>query len=281
MTLHFVAYGEGTPVLALHGWTPDHRLMTGCLEPIFAERPGYRRYYPDLPAMGQSSGDNAYSAEDILTAVLAFIDEQIGSEPFLLIGESFGGLLARSLVARRPEQILGLALICPVGTNLDYADRIVPEHQVIRADPALLATLDPTEAAEFAGIAVVQSPETLRRFRSDVVPGLAAADQERLAIIRRDWVLAVPPESGPVYPRPALVLTGRQDSSVGYAEQYDLLPHYPRASFVVLDRAGHNLQFEQPALFDWLISEWLDRVMEAVAASARSAAVEAEVGAMV
>lgn len=281
MTLHFVAYGEGTPVLALHGWTPDHRLMTGCLEPIFAERPGYRRYYPDLPAMGQSPGDGIYSAEDILTAVLAFIDEQIGSEPFLLIGESFGGLIARSLVARRPEQILGLGLICPVGTNLDHADRILPEHQVIRADPDLLAALDPAEAAEFADLAVVQSPETLRRFRSDIAPGLAAADQERLAMVRRDWVLAVPPESGPVYPRPTLVLTGRQDASVGYAEQYDLLPHYPRASFVVLDRAGHNLQFEQPALFDWLVSEWLDRVMEAVAASSPSAVAETEVGAMV
>src|SRR5690606_32711693 len=47
--LHFVEYGEGTPVLALHGWGPDHRLMTGCLEPVFANRPGFRRIYPDLP----------------------------------------------------------------------------------------------------------------------------------------------------------------------------------------------------------------------------------------
>ncbi|MFC0625659.1 alpha/beta fold hydrolase [Kribbella deserti] len=250
-------------MLALHGWTPDHRLMTGCLEPVFAERPGYRRYYPDLPGMGQSPVGDARSAEDLLTAVLAFIDEQIGSEPFLLIGESFGGLLARSLVARRPDQVLGLTLICSVGTNLDPADRIVPEHQVIRADPALLASLDRAEAEEFAGLAVVQTPETLRRFRSDVAPGLAAADYERLAEIRRDWVLAAPPESGPVYSRPALILAGRQDSATGFAEQYELLPHYPRASFVVLDRAGHNLQFEQPALFDWLVSEWLDRVAEA------------------
>lgn len=43
MTLHHVSVGEGVPVLALHGWTPDHRLMTGCLEPIFTELPGYRR----------------------------------------------------------------------------------------------------------------------------------------------------------------------------------------------------------------------------------------------
>lgn len=39
-----------------------------------------------------------------------------------------------------------------------------------------------------------------------------------------------------------------------------LLPHYPRATFVVLDVAGHNLQIEQPTLFDALIMEWLDRV---------------------
>ncbi|MDX6241716.1 MAG: hypothetical protein QOG10_6540 [Kribbellaceae bacterium] len=38
MTLHHVSHGEGTPVLAIHGWTPDHRLMTGCLEPIFESR---------------------------------------------------------------------------------------------------------------------------------------------------------------------------------------------------------------------------------------------------
>lgn len=28
----------------------------------------------------------------------------------------------------------------------------------------------------------------------------------------------------------------------------------------MLDVAGHNLQFEQPALFDALVSEWLERV---------------------
>jgi pimeloyl-ACP methyl ester carboxylesterase len=48
----------------------------------------------------------------------------------------------------------------------------------------------------------------------------------------------------------------------GYADQYALLPHYPRATFAVLDVAGHNLQIEQPVLFDALVNEWLDRVRE-------------------
>ncbi|MET8349477.1 MULTISPECIES: hypothetical protein [unclassified Micromonospora] len=40
---------------------------------------------------------------------------------------------------------------------------------------------------------------------------------------------------------------------------FALLPHYPRATFAVLDVAGHNLQIEQPRLFDALMHEWLDR----------------------
>ena len=58
----------------------------------------------------------------------------------------------------------------------------------------------------------------------------------------------------------AATMTRSLDDSVGYLDQFELLPHYPRASFAVLDVAGHNLQIEQPALFDALMLEWLDRV---------------------
>ncbi len=39
LPVHYVERGAGTPVLALHGWFVDHRLMTGCLD---ADRSGYR-----------------------------------------------------------------------------------------------------------------------------------------------------------------------------------------------------------------------------------------------
>ena len=38
--------------------------------------------------------------------------------------------------------------------------------------------------------------------------------------------------------------------------------NYPRASFAMLDRAGHNLPIEQEALFTALVSEWVGRVEE-------------------
>ena len=260
MALHHVAHGDGTPVLALHGWSPDHRLMTGCLEPTFANLPGYRRLYPDLPAMGQSPAGSIDSSDGIMAALREFIDTEIGDEPFVVIGESYGGYLARGLITERPEQVLGLGLICPIGVALEHAERTVPEHIVLELDADAIAGLTPEEAEDFTGITVLQTADVLRQYQQDVVPGLDAMDVEAMDRIRKNWALTIAPESGPVYTRPSLILCGRQDSVTGYEDQYSLLPHYPRATYAVLDMAGHNLQIEQPALLDVLLRDWLARV---------------------
>ncbi|MEV4512032.1 alpha/beta hydrolase [Dactylosporangium sp. NPDC049525] len=259
--MHLVTHGAdgGTPVLALHGWSVDHRLMSGCLEPLFTRRPGYRRLYPDLPGMGCTPAGDAASSDDLLAAVLALVDAILGTTPFLLVGESYGGYLSRAVVRALPGQVLGLALICPVGQTLDRAARIRPPHQVLRTTPGLLAGLDDATRADYTELAVVQTPETLRRFHDEIVPALQLTDHEAIARIERRWHLTEDPDSPTPFDRPTLILCGRQDSSVGYADQFALLPHYPRATFAVLDVAGHNLQIEQPALFETLMNDWLDR----------------------
>jgi pimeloyl-ACP methyl ester carboxylesterase len=273
MPMHFAAHGTGTPVLAIHGWTPDHRLMTGFLEPFFARRtaahPGgrsYRRLYPDLPGMGQTEITEKYQgSDDMLDAVQGFVDHLIGDAPFIVVGESYGGYLARAVANSRPGQVLGLGLVCPIGKEARHSKRTLPPHTVIAPDPALMAGLPPADAASYGDLAVVQSAETFRRFREEIAPGLALADDEALARVARRYELSTAPESGAPFERPALIVTGRQDDNTGYADVYALLEHYPRATFAVLDRAGHNLQIEQPALLDAFLDEWLNRVEEAAA----------------
>jgi pimeloyl-ACP methyl ester carboxylesterase len=231
---------------------------------VFAALPGFRRLYADLPGMGQTPAGDIDSSDGIMAALRAFIAEQIGDEPFLLIGESYGGYLSRGLIAERPEQILGLALICPIGTILENVDRHVPEHVVLRSEPGVLELLK--EGEDFTELAVVQTASALAAYRADVAPGLDVADTEALDRIHKNWTLSIAPESGPAYTRPTLIVCGRQDSVTGFEDQYVLLPHYPRATFAVLDVAGHNLQIEQPELFAALIREWLRRVSQEGAA---------------
>lgn len=146
---------------------------------------------------------------------------------------------------------------------LDKAERTVPPYTVLVSDPAAITSLAPEHVEDYSGVTVVQTVETARRYTEDVAPGVALADQVAMARIAQRWELSKPPENGAPFQGPSLILTGRQDAATGYADAYPLLDHYPRASFAVLDRAGHNLQFEAPGLFEALVAEWLDRVAEA------------------
>jgi pimeloyl-ACP methyl ester carboxylesterase len=263
LPVHYAQHGGGTPVLALHGAGVDHREMMAALEPVFTDRPGYRRIYPDLPGMGRTPAPERIDSNDAVLELLGgLVEVVIGEEAFLMVGHSYGGYLARAIANRRPGQVAGLALLCSIGGPESGDER--PGH-VVMADTGDLdpdGVLGPELAAEFRDYLVVHTPGTLRRFQETVAPGAALADQPALERIFARWELSTPPEQGAAYPNPTLILAGRQDATVGYAGSWRLLQHYPRATFAVLDRAGHGLPHEQAGLLAALLGEWLDRVAE-------------------
>ena len=257
--VHYAEYGNGTPVLALHGAGVDHREIAGALEPIFSNVSGFRRLYPDLPGMGRTPApETITSNDDVLDLLLGFIDSTIGDEPFLVMGQSYGGYLARAVASQRPEQAVGLALICPVGAHT----RDVPEHEVVVASADLSGNLDPVLEASYRGYFVVQTAETLDRFQELVAPAASLVDESSLMRIFSHWELRDRPGASKTYPHPVLILAGRQDATAGHTGPWELIEHYPRATFAVLDRAGHALFHEQPALTQALVVEWLARVRE-------------------
>jgi pimeloyl-ACP methyl ester carboxylesterase len=99
-----------------------------------------------------------------------------------------------------------------------------------------------------------------------VIEGLRLADDRFLTrIYTESYALAKDLNSAcKVYSKPTLIALGRQDSSVGYRDAWSIIELFPRGTFVVLDKAGHNLQIEQETLFNALVNEWLDRVEETI-----------------
>jgi len=250
--VHYVEHGEGAPVVALHGAGVDHREVMACLDPVFDALTGYRRIYLDLPGMGRTAApETIRSADDVLDVLLAFIDGVVGDQPLLVAGHSAGGYYAQAIADRRPEQAVGLALLCPLLAGIHD----VPAHEVIVSSGDI-------GDDEFRDYFTVQTAETLDRYERYVQPAGQLADQSALARIGEQWELTVRPQEKAPYRRPTLVVTGRQDSALGYSRAWELLEHYPRATFAVLDRAGHALPHEQPELLRALVTEWLDRVRE-------------------
>lgn len=265
ITVNYDTYGEGRPLILLPGWSMDVRAEAHLMEPYLHEQEGWQRIYIDPPGHGRTPGAEWVTGLDqMLDVLLACIDKIIPGQRFALGGYSLGAYLARGILYHRPASIDGLLMIAPAIVTVD-AGRDIPEHVILVEDPQVMASLS-AEEHEMMEIIVVRSRTLLDQMRA--WPEFAEHEQsdfEYLQAIREDPtryccsynidVLEQP------FEKPALIITGRQDSAVGYADAWRLLDNYPRATFTVFDRAGHLLEEKEP-LIGPLVNEWLDRVEE-------------------
>ncbi len=122
--------GEGTPILLVHGWSADRRYMLADLEPIFEDRPGWRRIYLDLPGHGATPAPEWLSTQDqMLSILLGFIDAAMSDDHLAVAGNSYGGNLTLSLVRSIPERLLGAGLLVPwVPEYRRHEQRSAPGH---------------------------------------------------------------------------------------------------------------------------------------------------------
>ena len=248
--VYYAEHGDGVPLVALHGAGVDHREIEAAIEAIVPGG-GVRRIYPDLPGMGRSSADGLTCNDDVVTLLCDFVD-QLGAGPVMLLGHSYGAYLARGVAARRPDTVLGLALLCPVAER----SRSVPGHEVVRQDADAYDELEPALRAGFEDYFVVRTPATARRYRDHVAPGKALVDEAALQLIFAGWTVDT---GSSAFAGPTLVVAGRRDSVVGYADAIELLEHYPHATLAVIDDAGHAVIHERPDLLAALLGDWLHR----------------------
>lgn len=253
VSVHVSEHGTGVPLVALHGAGVDHREIEAAVEPILPGA-GYRRIYPDLPAMGRSSADGLSCNDDVVHLLGKLIDDLVAG-PALVLGHSYGAYLARGLAAQRPDVVLGLALVCPVAEG--SAD--VPDPEVVRQDADAYDELEPAQRAGFDEYFIVRTRATARRYRDHVVPGTTLVDRDALGRIFGAWRVHVGVEP---FTAPSLIAAGRRDSTAGYTHAIDLLDRYPHATLAVIDDAGHALMHERPEVLGPLLGDWLDRARQ-------------------
>ena len=263
--------GEGVPVLLIHGWSADRHYMIADLEPVFDEHPGWQRIYLDLPGHGHTIAPPWLSTQvQMLEIVQRFIEAVVPQGGLAVAGSSYGGYLALGLLRTIPHRLHGVGLLIPDVPNAD-GSRDTPVAATIHRDESVFADLEPGEEWIPASL-VTHERRMLEAIRADDLPAYELADYEFLARLEKNYLhrgLAGAP--GHPFLGPSLILTGRQDATVGYRSAFGLLDELPRATYAVADLAGHHLgRVERPRVFRCLVGDWLGRLMSEISSSPES-----------
>jgi pimeloyl-ACP methyl ester carboxylesterase len=270
-SINYRVVGKGRPILFLHGWSVDQKLWSNRVESIRgAWKRDFKRVYLDLPGMGRSiASAQVRNSDDVLRIIKEFLAAIIGDEPYLLAGESYGGYLARGLLLDQAERIDGLFLLCPLIVPGKGERSVVPKV-VLEEEADFLRGLSEEERNGFSFLAVVQTKAAWRLYSRDIDLSVASGNEGFLEG-RLDGSFSHDIGKTAIdYDRPTLVMAGRQDSAVGYEDQYESCKGFSRASVMVLDKAGHNLQIERRSLFEASFLDWLERVRTFVAEKPRN-----------
>lgn len=254
--------GEGSPILLIHGWSADHGYLLADLEPVFSDHSGWRRIYLDLPGHGATPAPDWLSTQDQMLAVVrGFIEFVVPEGRLAIAGSSYGGHVTLGLVRSIPDRLLGAGLLVPDVPASDGTREPAPAV-VLREDAAVFEDLAPDEEWVRDDL-VVQERWMVEEIRAHDMPAYRRADYGFLARLEAGYIpKGSAARPGPPFDRPSLILTGRQDSTVGYRGAWGLLDEFPRATFAVLDMAGHHLgRIERPGPFRALVGDWLDRMV--------------------
>jgi pimeloyl-ACP methyl ester carboxylesterase len=263
ITIHYQQIGSGRPFLFMHGGIGDHQLWRLALEPVFEHHDGWKRIYIDLPGHGLTRAPDWLTNEDQFVEVLfRFTDRLIPNEVFAAGGFSWGGYWLAQILCKRPAALGGLLF---VGSYPPGFDEKPPERKIVFKDDALVANLSGMEKELAANLLVVQN--------KTAIDGIRAMSQAFESFGRDDAAFGArfkysePQGLSAPCEKPTLFLLGRQDHLAGYRSAWQALESFPRATFAVLDLAGHGIgSMEQVQLSRALIHDWLDRVEESAKA---------------
>lgn len=164
--------------------------------------------------------------------------------------------LQEGFVNRYPELISKIILLVPCIIPGVRQGRVEPLH-VVEKDEELLASLTEDERNNFTLMNVVLTKEVWERYKKYLLPALNMADWDFLNNILEGSFSFDPDDLKEPCQIPMLIITGKQDTEVGYKDQFDLMRIYPNSTYCAIDRAGHNLQIEQPELFENTVKSWL------------------------
>lgn len=230
-------------------WEPQMRSIPG----------GWRLITPDLRGFGGSTELDSASAamSDYADDVATLLDE-LKIKRAVIGGASMGGYAALAFLQLAGNRVDGLVL----ANTRAGADS--PEARANRRN--MLALLDREGPS---GVAREMMPKLLGKTTRESNPGIEAnvrrliKQQSPIGIRSAIQRMMHRPDSTPLLARtklPALVITGDEDELIPVDESRGMAAAIPGATLVIIAKAGHLANLEQPDAFNNALNTFLTKL---------------------
>ena len=119
-------YGDGTPLVLVHGGFSDHNTNWTYAKPLLGER--FTVYAVARRGRGETDATDGHRLEDEAADVAAVV--QAAGEPVFLLGHSYGALCALNAAALVPDRVARLVLYEPPWPHMFSADMVARLEQL-------------------------------------------------------------------------------------------------------------------------------------------------------
>jgi pimeloyl-ACP methyl ester carboxylesterase len=246
---------ETRTILVVHGFRGDHH---GLLR-VADQLPEMRLIMPDLPGFGSSAAFEAdpHSVERY-GRFLAELMAALGLGPeTVLLGHSFGSIVASHFVARNPGAVAELILVNPIAAPaLEGAKGLMTKLAILYYEAAARlpyrlgqALLRSQLIVRVMSEAMAKTPDkALRRFVHAQHSAYFSAFANRDSLLEA-FKASVGNNVGEVADRltlPVLLIAGEQDEIAALPDQRTLLALLPDGHLDVIPGVGHLIHYETP-----------------------------------
>lgn len=252
----------------IHGFRGTHHGLTKIVEAL----PEYQILVPDLPGFGDSMplAGQIHSLENYLQFLDEFITALNIREPFILLGHSFGSIVAGHFAAAHPEKIEKLILVNPIGAPALEGPRAIMTRLAIMyywlgkklpgrlahkwlANPAIVKIMSVT-------MAKTKNKELLKYIHSQHLQHFSTfANPKVVAEAFRTSVSHDVSRIASAIKIPTLLIAGEKDDITPLEKQELLASKNELLQLEVIPEVGHLIHYEKPTEAATLIKQFLQK----------------------
>jgi pimeloyl-ACP methyl ester carboxylesterase len=251
-------FGEGPPLVLLHGLTDSHRSWRSVL-PGLAKH--HRVLVPDLPGCGLSSRpDASYTLEWQAQVMAAWLDA-LGLSRVDMVGHSYGGGVAQYMLLLRPQHIRRLVLVAAggLGREVSLELRLASVPKVVeRFGQPVISRVAAHALRAVGGVLTPEGevfikqisamPGTARAFARTVADVIDWRGQRRHFLDRATDIGTLPPVA---------IMWGTRDRVIPFAHATNAQRIMRGSSLIAFEDCGHFPHHQRPAEFARAVLDFL------------------------